>query len=150
MTDTFDRVALQADITRFEGRRKLVYDDATSATIEPGTTVEGWASIGVGRNLVGKGLSDLEIDILWNNDVDELCAFYDERYPWWRQMTPPRQQALINFGFVGIGTVMSFATFLALLEAGNYEGAAADFLGTEYARQLPERAAFIADQIKTG
>ena len=49
----------------------VVYDDATGRPIVPGYTMVGHASIGVGRNLEARGISTIEKDFLFANDINK-------------------------------------------------------------------------------
>jgi len=60
---------------RHEGRRRFPYDDADGRRIGPGKrTIRGRLTIGKGRNLEAVGLSDDEIEHLFENDIRRAVA----------------------------------------------------------------------------
>lgn len=150
----FDRATLIAELERDENRRSHAYDDDNGVTIMPGTLVKGWVTIGVGRNLIGRGLTPGEIDMLRDNDIDHIEGQLDANLPWWREQTDARQRALINLGFMGMGDInhglLSFKNMLAAWQAGDYEAAAEGLLKSHYAEQTGARAERIAQLIRQG
>jgi lysozyme len=137
-------------IKKHEGERRQVYDDADGKTIVPGKTVTGNATIGVGRNLVGKGLTQDEIDYLLNNDVAEVQAFLNT-YPWFPKQDVVIQAALIdlcfNEGPAGFG---GFVKMIAALAINDYQTAGAEIMNSKGARQLPGRYTQLSQMVKTG
>lgn len=134
-----------------EGLRLCAYDDATGATILPGTRVAGNPTIGIGTNLApGAGITEVEADYLLINrlrsaagDAATLACF--------NRLDDVRRLALIDMVFnMGLGKVKTFTTFLGLLAAGNYAAAGQDLLGTLWARQVGQRAQRIATIIQNG
>ncbi len=155
MPDSYDRTVLIAELERDEGRRPLAYDDATGQTAQPGTLVKGWISVGCGRNLIGRGLTDEEITYLLNNDIYHVEAQLDNNLPGWRNFSDARQRAILNLCFNmgwGNGThgLSSFKDTLAAMLAGDWDGAAAGILKSAYARQVGARAQRVADLIRNG
>jgi lysozyme len=60
---------------RHEGKRRFPYDDADGRQIGPGKrTIRGHLTIGKGRNLEDVGLSDDEIEHLFENDIRRAVA----------------------------------------------------------------------------
>lgn len=144
-------IDLRALLERHEGRRAEAYDDATGATLRPGAVLRGYPTIGVGRNLLGKGLSDGEINYLLDNDIRDCCADLDSFIPWWRDHDPARQAALISWRFnMGAAGFRKCAPTLAVIEARDYEAAAKRILRFKAATQAPARYTEIADMIKSG
>src|SRR5271166_3187834 len=103
MTDTFDMDAMIAQLTPEECTGGVisfvVYDDASGLPIKPGSHVIGNPTVGIGRNLYGKGLTASEATYLCVNDIMEVVACYDLHIPWWRQLSPMRQRQLLDMGF---------------------------------------------------
>jgi len=138
------------DLIRYhEGEKAVVYDDANGKPITSGTTVQGKPTIGVGRNLAGKGLSEGEIAYLLKNDIQEARVFL-KGYGWFPKLTPIRQAALIDMAFnLGTQGFSNFKQMIAALAAGNYGAAAAAMLDSKAARELPKRYQQLADMIRT-
>ena len=126
------------DLRRDEGVKSYPYRDT-----------EGILTIGVGRNLEDRGLSDEEIDLLLMNDLKWVVVDLDRNLPWWREMDSARQRALANMCFqLGITRLLGFKKMLSALEAGDFSAAAAEALDSRYAQQTPQRAERIAALIR--
>lgn len=135
-----DRAKLAAQLNRDEGRKARMYLD----------TVGKWTG-GVGRNLSDRPFSDDEIDLMLNNDIRMVENQLDANLPWWRQMSDARQCALANLCFnIGIASLLCFKNSLALLKDGRWDAAADAFLDSKWAKQVPNRAKRVTDQIRKG
>lgn len=134
-----------------EGVKYFIYDDATGLPIRAGTVVRGNPTVGVGRNLVGKGLSDAEVQILLSNDVNACAAELDNRIPWWRKLSARRQAQMINLDFnMGWGSLSGFKNFLAEMEAEEWEAAVAALKASHWWVQVGKRGPEIAGYILAG
>jgi len=117
----------------------------------PYTDTVGKLTIGVGRNLIDKGITADEADTLLHNDVAEIQAHLANSLPWFIELNQPRQGALINMGFnLGVAGLLAFHNTLTLLEAGDYNGAAKEILNSRWAGQVGARATRISEQIRLG
>lgn len=130
-----DLVRLKADLERDEGRRRKPY-----------ICTAGKVSIGIGRNLDDRGISDRIIDLLYEEDEQTALSDLDRRAPWWRGMPEPARRALANMSFnLGWPKLSEFKRMLAALQAGDYERAATEALDSRWANQVGDRADRIAD-----
>ena len=121
MTAVYDRVATAARITLEEGKRPRLYDDATGEDIVPGYTVKGNPSIGIGRNLLARPLSDGEIQFLFGGDLSDTEKQLDAEISWWNNFDPGRASVMVDLAFnMGIKALLGFHNFLAALQAGDY------------------------------
>lgn len=119
----------------------------------PYKDIMGHITIGIGRNLDGKGLDYQEIIDLFKNDVNQLdnsfkkippfCSFYP-------LLNDARKVALIDLGFMGIGKLSSFVNMLDALSKRDWQRAHDELLDSDYARELPNRAHDNADVFLTG
>ena len=111
----------------------------------------GIETIGVGRNLVDRGLLDSEIDILLTNDVEIVEEDLDRNLPIWRSLDDVRQRCLIDLVFnMGISRFLLFRNTIALIKQQDWEGASKELLDSKYAEQVGARAVRIAEMLKTG
>jgi lysozyme len=132
---------VQTMLVQQEGLRLRVYIDT-----------KGKATIGVGRNLVDKGISKDEATMLLNNDIADAitdvrysCSVYD-------QLSRPRQLVMISLAMnLGRAGLNGFIHFLNFLHQGNYDEAADALMDSEAARDLPKRyqplAAMMRDNV---
>jgi GH24 family phage-related lysozyme (muramidase) len=136
---TYDEAALDAELSRDEGRRNRIYTDTV-----------GKVSGGVGRNLTDVGFSDDEIDLMYRNDVARTLAFLDENLPWWRNLDGVRQRAIINMAFNLRARLIGFHNALTAMQSGDWQTAHDQMLDSVWAKQVGERATRLANMILTG
>lgn len=135
-----DRNRLMQQLTEDEDRRKLPYLDTV-----------GKVSIGVGRNLTDRGLSDSEIDFLLGNDLDMVEGQLDSAMPWWRKMNDARQNVLANMCFnMGLAKLQGFRTTLKFMQQSSYTLAADAMMDSSWARQVGARAVRLAKVMREG
>ena len=131
---------LREQLIRDEDNKQFVYTDSV-----------GVPTIGVGRNLLAKGLSALEREFLLHNDIAEHTLEIWQNIPWASQLDEVRLEVLINMSFnLGTAGLMKFAKFLAALKAKQYDVAAREMLDSKWAAQVGPRATRLSQQIITG
>jgi len=123
-----------------EGKRQFPYVDTVGKT-----------SIGVGRNLTDRGLSDDEIAYLLSNDLKIVERDLDTRITWWRGMCDARQNVLANMCFnMGLPTLLTFKNTLQAMRDGRYADAADGMLASRWAQQVGQRAVRLSKMMRTG
>lgn len=133
-----DRLITQLKV--HEGVRSKVYLDT-----------EGIETIGVGRNLRDRGLSDDEIELMLANDIRDFQEEVESAFPWWSDMDDVRQRVVVDMAFnMGLGSLSKFVNTLAHIENGRYEEASVEMLDSKWARQVGDRANVLSDMMKTG
>lgn len=114
----------------------------------------GFWTIGVGRLIdkrKGGCLRPDEISYLLNNDVDDRIDQLTRRLPWFQNLDDARKGVLLNMSFqMGVEGLLQFERTLALIEQGKYDLAANAMLQSLWAKQTPERAKRMAEQMRTG
>ena len=131
---------IYSQLRRDEGERKFPYKDTVGDT-----------TIGVGRNLSADGLSEDEITLMLGNDVKDTYDMLNHRLPWFGNLDPTRQGAIMNMAFnLGFNGLEKFPAMLAAMAKGDWEGAAREMLNSEWAGQVKDRAKRLANQIVTG
>jgi lysozyme len=112
---------------------------------------KGKLTIGVGRNLDDVGIGLSEAAVLLANDIKAATVALEANFPWTMDLDDVRKGALLNMTFnMGIHALSQFDTFLELMKAGDYKGAAADDLHTLWAKEVGPRAQRISMQIESG
>lgn len=134
---------LRTQLRRDEGEKLYAYKDHL-----------GYYTIGIGRLIdkaKGGGITQAESAYLFENDVARIQADLDRRLPWWRELDQARQGVLLNMAFqMGVDGLLGFKNTLAMVKAGNYSDAAKGMLQSLWARQTPERALRLSNQMKEG
>lgn len=123
--------------------------------LKPYTDTVGKLTIGVGRNLTDKGISEQEAREMLSTDVIEVQqALAKSGLDY--QIQPDeesfaRYNVLVNMAFnMGIGGLLAFKNMLACYKAGDWAGAAKHMLDSKWAEQVGPRAHRLAKQMETG
>ncbi|MEG3160927.1 glycoside hydrolase family protein [Sphingomonas sp. LB2R24] len=169
---TYDMARLSAEIARDEGDKLRVY-----------RCTEGKRSIGRGRNLddVGisaeetrllgitltscltRGITQVQSDALFANDIKRSERDLDAKLPWWRTLNGVRQRVLLNMCFnMGIGRapdakrqitgagLLGFYGTLPKLQRGDWAGAVAGMKASKWHDQVGARAIRLEAMMLTG
>ena len=107
-------------------------------------------TIGYGRNLEAKGISETEAEYMLCNDVNSAVdsATFIAGYA---GLNDARQAVIINMIFqMGANGVSKFVKFLRAVQESNYELASKEMLDSNWAKQTPHRAMELSRQMETG
>ena len=140
-------VYLIPDIEADEGFRAQAYPD-------PLTHGDPWT---VGYGATGPGITQ---GTVWTQDqayadlvqrVATLTTQLAASLPWFLGLSDLRQDALVNMSYnMGLAGLLAFHKTLTLISEADYTGAAADMLESLWARQVPNRAKRLSEQMATG
>lgn len=138
MTST-DRDALRQQLIAHEGLTLTPYVDSV-----------GKITIGVGRNLSDKGITEAEarqfLDADINNAILDCTVF-----PWFPDLDPVRQRAVVDLCFnMGLPRLKGFTKMLAAIGRQEWGVAARELLDSHYAEQVGKRARTLARMLETG
>ena len=132
--------ATLADLKRHEGFRQFPYKDSV-----------GILTIGYGRNLESKGISESEAEWLLKQDVALALLQLQRAVGSFDSLSDVRKSVLVNMTFnMGIAGVMKFKQMLAALEIKDYNKAADAMLDSTWAKQVGKRATELAEKMKAG
>lgn len=134
-----DRDALRTQLIAHEGLRLRLYVDTV-----------GKATIGVGRNLTDRGISDAEARYLLDNDInDAITALL--AFPWFPDLDTVRQRAFVDLCFnMGFTRLCRFGRMLDAAARGDWATASAELLNSQYAQQVGVRAHEVAAMLRSG
>lgn len=122
-----------------EDRRNFPYEDSV-----------GKITIGVGRNLDDIGLSDDEIDMCLQNDIERVMGAV-RTLPFWEGLDPVRQLVIADMVFnLGFTRFRGFKKTIQALEAGAYDTAADEMADSRWYRQTGRRAKKLVQIMRTG
>lgn len=109
----------------------------------------GKLTIGIGRNLEGRGLSDDEIAYLLNNDIEAVEIDLMGIFPNFIEFSEERQLALADMRFqLGYGGFRGFKEMIKAIKVDDWDKASYECLNSVYAVKTPTRAAWVASQLK--
>jgi len=93
----------------------------------------GKITIGYGRNLEGKGISQHEADQMLVSDVDEIIESFQRLLPFWSEINLARKSVLINMAYnIGIQGLFKFKKTLSLISGGDYHLASKEMLNSKW------------------
>lgn len=117
--------------------------------LKPYRCIAGKLTIGIGRNLDDKGITEEEAMYLLTNDIEQCEFQLNKELPFFKTLDMARQDVLLNMCFnLGIKGLLGFKNTLAMIEVGNYEAAADNMLNSKWAYQVGDRAKELADIIR--
>lgn len=133
------RDALTQMLIRHEGMRPFPYLDTVGKT-----------TIGVGRNLTAEGLSQAEIMVLFDNDLDAVIRDL-QSFDWFAGLSDARQQALCDLRFnLGHDGFRQFRKMIHAIAVKNYTAAAQEMRQSLWAKQVKNRAEELAQMMERG
>ena len=99
-------------------------------------------SIGIGRNLEDRGITQEEAYIMLSNDLritmQDLYRVFGEDF---RHFPDPAQLVFIDMMFqLGLGRFQGFKRMITAASAGDWKAAAREMMDSQYAKQVPNRA----------
>lgn len=135
-----DKKRLYEQLELHEGKKNKPYKDTV-----------GKLTIGIGRNLTDRGITEEEIVFLFGTDVALVEKDLDRNLKWWREMSEVRQRVLVDMCFnLGITKLLAFKNTLEAMRTGRYNDAASGMLNSLWAKQVKGRAVRLANMMRTG
>ncbi len=129
---------LAEDLLRDEGLR-----------LKPYRCTAGRLTIGVGRNLDDRGITESEALLLLDNDIKDCWGRLAAAQPWVLAAPEVVQEVLVNMCFnLGLAGLLGFRQTLALLQAGRSAEAAVAVLRSKWAGQVGARAERLAQRLR--
>jgi len=132
--------SLRDRIARHEGFRSKPYKDSL-----------GFLTIGIGRCLDTKGISQAEGLYLLDDDIGDATRELLGALPWAEQLDDVRRGVLVEMVFqLGLAGVLAFKHMLAAAQQGIWDRASDEMLSSQWAQQTPARAQELAGLMKNG
>ena len=123
-----------------KGDRHMPYEDSV-----------GKVTIGYGRNLTDRGISETEARYLLMNDIQDHLSELRKALHWFDSLDEVRQEVLANMAFnLGVPGLLKFKNTLSAVHDGNYTTAAHGMLDSKWASQVGHRAVELAKMMETG
>ena len=138
---------------KLEFRQKLkglMLEDEGMLT-KPYLDCVGKITIGVGRNLADRGISQTEAFTLLDNDIAYFETKLKNHFLFFESLNQSRQIVLINICFnVGFNGFLEFVKLIAAVEKEDFEEAAKQILDSDASRASQKRYKRLAEIMKTG
>jgi lysozyme len=136
----YNKEALVDQLIRHEGLELKVYK-----------CTEGIETIGIGRNLVDRGVTEEEARYLCNNDIEIVEHELLRNFPFVADLDDVRLRVILDMAFnLGISRLRNFKKMWEALEGADYETAAIEMMDSKWARQVKTRAYTLARMMETG
>ena len=130
-----------------ELKKRLIQHEGLK--LKPYTCSQGKLTIGVGRNLVEKGITKSEALFLLENDIKEAKKLCEVNFPFFDRLSLLRQEVLIEMCFnLGISKLKQFKKMLLAIEQGDFELASVEMLDSLWAKQVKNRAVRLAKYMR--
>ena len=132
---------IKAQLVRHEGLR-----------LKPYRCTAGKLTIGIGRNLDDRGISQREAYVLLENDIQNCeKQLLDEIPEIYNGLDDVRKSVLLNMCFnLGIKGLLEFKNTLTFIAAGDWERAANGMLASKWAKQVGKRAIELSELMRKG
>jgi lysozyme len=132
---------IKAQLVRHEGLRLKTY-----------RCTAGKLTIGIGRNLEDRGISQKEAYAMLERDIlDFEQQLLNEIPDVYNGLDEVRQSVLLNMCFnLGIKGLLEFKNTLAFIDAGDWERAANGMLASKWAKQVGKRAIELSELMRKG
>ena len=132
---------IKAQLVRHEGLR-----------LKPYRCTAGKLTIGIGRNLDDRGISQKEAYAMLERDIlDFEQQLLDDIPDVYYGLDEVRQSVLLNMCFnLGMKGLLGFKNTLAFIGAGDWERAANGMLASKWAKQVGMRAIELSEMMRKG
>ena len=108
-------------------------------------------TIGIGRNIEERGISEDEAEYLLENDLTMCIEEVESIFTWYYSLTSNRKRAIINMVFnLGLTKLLKFKKFIAAMESLDYKEAGKEMLDSRWAKQVGNRADRLEQMIVNG
>lgn len=113
--------------------------------LKPYKCTSGKLTIGYGRNLENRGLTEKECVYLLHNDLVYLNETLPKKISFWDSLSDIRKAVLIDMAYnLGVNGLLNFKKMLLALSLEEYEKASQEMLKSQWALQVKTRAAELA------
>ena len=119
--------------------------------LKPYKCPSGKLTIGYGRNLVDRGISKQEAEMLLINEIKDIKARLTLVLKWFSDLDPIRQDCLVNMAYnMGVSGLLRWKKTLEDIKERRYKDASQKMRESLWAGQVGKRALELADQLEKG
>jgi lysozyme len=141
---------VRIDRTKVVARHLLIKHEGLR--LKPYKCTAGKLTIGVGRNLEDRGITEGEAKAMLEYDINAFRDLLKTRYNWFLELSQVRQAVIIDMAFnMGMNDFHKFKNTRGFLAKHNYQKASEEMLDSDWARNdVPNRARELAEIMRTG
>ncbi len=120
--------------------------------LKPYRCTAGKLTIGIGRNLDDRGISQKEAYTMLERDIQDCEQWLIDKIPEiYNKLDEVRQSVLLNMCFnLGIKGLLGFNNTLAFITSGDWERAANSMLASKWAKQVGCKAIELSELMRKG
>ena len=119
--------------------------------LKPYSCTEGKITIGIGRNLDDRGITEAEAYYLCDNDLKEAIPAASDLILDFDNLSDNRKIALVSMVFqMGAHGASKFKNMILAIDVGDFDQAANEMLDSRWAKQTPERANKLSNMMRKG
>lgn len=120
--------------------------------LKPYRCTAGKLTIGIGRNLDDRGISQKEAYAMLERDIQDCEQWLIDEIPEvYNKLDEVRQSVLLNMCFnMGIKGLLEFKNTLSFIGAGDWERASNNMLASKWAKQVGMRAIELSEMMRKG
>lgn len=111
----------------------------------------GKYTIGYGRNLEARGITEDEAELMLTNDLNEVVRQVQESFPWFHDLDGVRKAVVVDMVFnLGLAGFLKFKDTIKYASSGDYLSAGSAMMDSLWAEQVGRRADTLSEMMKTG
>lgn len=119
--------------------------------LKPYRCTAGKLTIGVGRNLDDKGITEAEAMVMLDNDIRAITRALSETFSWFIFLDNVRKAVVVSMVFnLGLGGFLKFKNTIAAIRDKDWNKAADNMLQSKWAEQVGQRAFELAEMMRYG
>jgi lysozyme len=118
--------------------------------LKPYVDTVGKVSIGIGRNLTDRGISEDECDRMFNRDIEDHTELLVNRLPWVTSLDNVRFAVMQDMVFNLGRRLFQFKRTLKSIQEGRYDDAAKEMLQSRWSQQVGGRAVRLSKMMRSG
>lgn len=140
------------------GRTKMTNERLTALLVKheglklkPYKDTVGILTIGVGRNLEERGITQEEAMYLLGNDISEVRKQAAETFPWYLDLNQARRDVVTSMIFnLGLQGFLGFKETIKLIKVRDFLAASKEMLNSKWSSQVGGRSYELSEMMRTG
>jgi lysozyme len=118
----------------------------------PYIDTKGNATIGIGHNLTGRGISQQVLELIYQEDVDEAIDDLNRELSWWKNLDDVRARVFADLCFnMGINALLEFHNMISASVSSDWGKAAKELMDSQWYIDVgPIRGTKLVNMLLTG